>query len=141
MVEQKGLHRQVLLMALLKEGTAEVEAERRAIPGHTLDLSLRKGGKAKVTLHQVSQSPVVIPEVVAIPLHENKIMALTKVLKDTYMERVPTTNTAARREDLVLEAPLLPTADHVKVQTLGNTRRKATTTVSAGGNVPDPMTG
>lgn len=87
------------------------------------------------------QNPVVLPEVAVIPLHENTIMAHTKALKDMCMERVPTTNTTHIREDLAVEAPPLPIADHVKVQKHGSTRRKATTIMSDGGNVPDPMKG
>lgn len=141
MVDRKSLHQQALSMAWLKGGTAEVEAETKAIPDPTLDLCLQRGGKVKVTLHQVGQNLAVIHEVAAIPLHVNKIMALTKALKAMCMGRVLTTNIADTREDLGAEAPLLPTADHVKVQKLGNTKRKATTTASAGGNVPDPMRG
>lgn len=142
-MDQKSLLRQVLLMALLKGGTAEaaVEAEIRAIPVPNLDRCLQKEGKVKVTLHQVGQNPVVLPEVVVIPLHENTIMAHTKALKDMRMERVATTNTPHIKEDLVAEAPLLPIVDHVKVQKHGSTRRKATTTMSDGGNVPALMKG
>lgn len=142
-MDQKSLLRQVLLMALLKGGTAEaaVEAEIRAFPVPNLDQGLQKEGKVKVTLHQVDQNPVVLPEVVAIPLQENTIMARTKALKDMCMERVLTTNTTHIREDLVAEVPPLPIADHVKVQKLGSTRRKATTIMSDGGNVPAPMKG
>lgn len=143
-MDQKSLLQQVLLMALLKGGTAEVavEAEIRAIPVPSLDQDrLQKEGKVKVTLHQVGQNPVVLPEVVAIPLHENTAMARTKALKDMCMERVRTTNTTRIRGDLAAEAPLLPIADRVKVQKLGSTRRKATTTMSDEGTVPVPMKG
>lgn len=124
-------------MVLQKEEKAEVvvEAETTAIPVLTRDLCLLSAGKVKATLPPVVQNLAVILEV-EVTLHlEKQTMAPTKVPKASYMVRVRTTNTLDIKEDPGAEAPPL-TAAHVEVQTLENTRRKVTTTVTIGGSVP-----
>lgn len=130
-MEQNGLHHPALSMVEFpKEGRAGVAAEVEIRVTHVLSLgpSHLNEGKARVILHPVIQSLAVLQEAEVTLRLINQTMALTKAQKAMCMGITVIINTRGTREGPVAGVPHPLTVVPAKVQILGNTRKRTTTT-------------